>query len=89
MGLQVDMKYSDEMFKEATNDVLAQSDDYTLYNARISLSNGDEQWELAVWGKNLGNEDYLEHSFITGFFTAASDLYGTPRTFGATFSYNF
>jgi iron complex outermembrane recepter protein len=89
LGFQADMKYSDEMFKEATNDVLAQSDDYTVYNARISLSGDDDQWELALWGKNLGNEEYLQHSFVTSFFTITSDLYGSPRTYGATLSYNF
>jgi iron complex outermembrane receptor protein len=89
MGFQADMKYSDEMFKEATNDPLARSDDYTVYNARISLSGEDDRWEVALWGKNLGNEEYLQHTFVTGFFTASSSLYGTPRTYGATLSYNF
>ncbi|MEH6636871.1 MAG: TonB-dependent receptor [Halioglobus sp.] len=89
IGLQADMKYSDEMFKEATNDVLAQSDDYTVYNARISLHGVDDSWQLALWGKNLGNEDYLEHTFVTSFFTITADLYGAPRTYGATLSYNF
>ncbi|MEH6581246.1 MAG: TonB-dependent receptor [Halioglobus sp.] len=89
MGFQADLKYSDEMFKEATNDVLARSEDYTVYNARISLSGQDDRWEVAIWGKNLGNEEYLQHTFVTGFFTASSNLYGTPRTYGASLTYNF
>ena len=89
MGFQADLKYSDEMYKEATNDPLAQTDDYTIYNVRISLSGNDEQWEVALWGKNLGDEEYLQHSFVTSFFTITADLYGAPRTYGATLSYNF
>ena len=89
LGIQADMKYTAEMFKEATNNPLAETDEYTLYNARISLAGNDEQWEVAVWGKNLGNEKYLEHVFIVDFFGVTGDLYNTPRTFGATLSYNF
>ena len=89
MGFQADMKYSDEMYKEATNDILAQSDDYTVWNARISLAGVDDRWEVALWGKNLGNEDYLEQSFVTSFFTITGDLYNIPRTYGASFTYNF
>lgn len=89
IGIQGDLKYSDEMYKEATNNPLAQTDDYTVYNARVSLSGVDDQWELAVWGKNLADEDYLVHTFVVDFFGVTGDLYNTPRTYGATLTYNF
>ena len=89
LAIQGDMKYSDEMYKEATNNPLAQTDDYTLYNARISLSGNDDTWEVALWGKNLADEDYLEQTFIVDFFGITGDLYNTPRTYGATATYNF
>ncbi len=87
--IQGDMKYSDEMYKEATNNPLAQTEDYTLYNARVALTGNDGAWEVALWGKNLSNESYLESTFVVDFFGVTGDLYNTPRTYGATVSYNF
>ncbi len=89
LAFQGDMKYSDEMYKEATNNPLGRSDDYTLVNGRISLGSSDGTWDLSVWGKNLTNEEYLEQSFIVDFFGVTGDLYNTPRTYGATLAYNF
>ncbi len=89
LSLQADMKYTDEMYKEATNNPLAQTDDYTLVNGRIALLGADDSWELALWGKNLTDEDYREHVFVVDFFAITGDLYNTPRTYGVTYTYNF
>lgn len=89
LAIQADMKYTDEMYKEATNNPLAQTDDYTLVNGRISLLGQDDSWEFSIWGKNLTDEDYLEHVFVVDFFYTTGDLYNVPRTYGATLSYNF
>jgi iron complex outermembrane receptor protein len=89
LAFQADMKYSDEMYKEATNNPLAQTDDYTLVNGRISLAGDNDTWELSLWGKNLTDEDYLEHIFVVDFFGITGDLYNTPRTYGASLTYNF
>ena len=89
MAFQADMKYTDEMYKEATNNPLAETDDYAVVNGRVSLIGADEKWELAVWGKNLSDEDYREQVFIVDFFGITGDLYNTPRTYGASLTYNF
>lgn len=88
-SIQADAKYTDEMYKEATNSPLAQTDDYTIVNGRIALMGSDDSWELSIWGKNLTDEDYREHVFIVDFFAITGDLYNTPRTYGASFTYNF
>ena len=89
MAVQGDMKYSDEMFKEATNDPLAQTDDYLLLNARVVLADKKDIWEFALWGKNLTDEDYLEDSFVVDLFGITGDLYNQPRTWGASGTYRF
>ena len=88
-SIQADAKYTDEMYKEGTNNPLAQSDDYTIVNGRIGLLGSDESWELSLWGKNLTDEDYLAHTFVVDFFGITGDLYNTPRTYGMSFTYNF
>ncbi len=60
-------------------------------NARLSWSSADQQWELALWGKNL--TDSASTGGIGGW---AADVLGTPitslnppRTYGAEVRYQF
>lgn len=60
-------------------------------DARIAWLSGDGRVELALWGKNLTNEnDYLVGGIpladITG---AVGQVYANPRTYGLNMTYNF
>ena len=64
-------------------------DSFELLNARITLSDIEGQVDLAFWGRNITNEDYLE----TGF--DASDILGfnsvrrnEPATYGIELIFN-
>ena len=71
-------------------DPVLETDSYTLTNARVSIYNAAGSWELAVWGSNLGDEEYYPHGFD---LRALNGTYmrfpGAPRNYGATFSYFF
>jgi iron complex outermembrane receptor protein len=88
LGLQGNFKYTDDMFRDAFNDPFNFSESYTVADARVSLTSDSGTWELALWAKNLTDEEYTEQAFnfvdLTGL---ANQLYGPPRTFGATFTY--
>jgi len=64
---------------------------YELFNARIELLSKEDDWEVALWGKNLADEEYSIHSAsLADLGTATrSDIQGDPRTFGVSFTYNF
>ena len=49
----------------------------------------DDSWELALWGRNLADEDYLEQ--ITDFSDIGyvSARRNEPRTYGAEVIYRF
>ncbi|WP_337840641.1 TonB-dependent receptor [Rheinheimera sp.] len=60
-------------------------------NARLSWSSKDDQWELALYGKNL-----LDHDTTGGIGGWAADVLGTPitslnppRTYGVELRYQF
>jgi iron complex outermembrane recepter protein len=89
LALQADARYTDETFKEATNDPLIAADSYTLYNARLALSPEDLKWELAAWGRNLGDEEYVVNGLNAGAFFLGNRNYNAPRTFGVEFTYTF
>ena len=63
---------------------------YNLLNARFSYDFFDDRAQVALWAKNLLNEDYF--TFVTptvstlGFLTRT---YAEPRTFGAELSWRF
>jgi len=88
MGLQGNFKYTDDMFRDAFNDPFNHSDSYTTVDARVWIGPESGSWELALWGKNLSDEQYTEQAFnfldLTGL---ANQLYGSPLTYGLTYTY--
>lgn len=89
LALQADARYTDDTFKDATNDPLIAADSYTLYNARVALAPEDLKWELAAWGRNLGDEEYVVNGLNAGGFFLGNRNYNAPRTYGLEFTYNF
>ncbi len=85
--LMTDYRWIDDRFLEATNQLFEKADAYWVVNMRAALASQDGKWELAVWGKNLFDEEYLTYVNNIGFFKL--DIFGEQRTFGANIRYNF
>jgi len=63
---------------------------YTLYNARLALQSPDEAWEVALWGKNLGDEDYVAyHTEGRDGLLGLQAILGDERSYGLRTSYRF
>ncbi len=60
---------------------------YTLYNARIGISDRDGKWSLMAWGRNLTDEYYYHSESVSN--CCIVRLNGQPETYGVTASYNF
>ena len=67
------------------------TDDRRLVNGRIAWSHPEDQWELALWGRNLTDEDR-----ISGISQTTVAVFGTPimrildpRTYGVEAIYRF
>jgi hypothetical protein len=78
---------------------------YGLLNGRISLTNGDGQWSVTLFGNNLADENYANYAsrFGGGFWegspvalgprapdrSALGRTMGRPREYGVQFQWNF
>jgi outer membrane receptor protein involved in Fe transport len=82
-----DYRWVDERYLEATNQPFDEVADYWVANGRVALASPDGRWEVAVYGTNLFDEEYITYINNISFF--ALEIWGEPRTFGATLAYRF
>jgi iron complex outermembrane receptor protein len=82
----VSYAYEDESRRDYTNDKIG-VDDRGLLDARLAWSSSDGTYELALWGKNLTEEDYIAHMYVIG--PGGIGVWGPPRTFGLTGTVSF
>ena len=62
-------------------------DSYTVSNARLGLET--ENWELALWVRNLTDETYDVGFFPGGGLTPDTKFKGSPRTYGLSVNLDF
>jgi iron complex outermembrane receptor protein len=86
--IQGGAQYSDDVFKDAINDPVIAAEAYWLYDARIAVGDAAGDWEVALWGQNLSDEQYVVQGLNSG-LGAGNRTFNAPRTFGITLSRRF
>lgn len=93
---RVDWSYVDSQYFQVVPSPLIEGDDYTLVDARLELREfGGTALSVALWGKNLGDEEYRTGGFDVPTFgiNPPDGLYanswGNTRTWGVDFRYDF
>ena len=61
---------------------------YSLFNFRGGLRSPDGRWSLQAFVENAGDEEYRTLARNDGTF-GIYELYGDPRTYGASVSYSW
>lgn len=85
---RVDLSGQTPVFYEATNSSRFESDSRSVIDARVGLKT--EQWDVFVWGKNLGDETYITYmDDRSGIGVPLTTAFGEPRTLGATLTVRF
>lgn len=90
--LRVDLEARDRFYFSDRYDLLG--DAYELIHMRLGWQTA--QWEIALWGRNLGDTDYATRGFgdfgndpRKGYVTEPYYQYGEPRSLGISASYTF
>jgi iron complex outermembrane receptor protein len=86
---KVDYRYQDDSFYDPDNNPITVIPSYSLVDARVAYTSSSGAYELALWGKNLGDEEYVRHIYSQRGGTIAFANYGAPRQVGLTFTYNY
>lgn len=83
---RLDYRYTGFNRQDIFSDLVTQPG-FHVADARVSWSSNDDHWEVALWGKNLDDEEYIAHGYIVG--PGVIIVYGDPRTYGVTLTYNY
>lgn len=90
LSLQLDASYVARQQYSVFNAPVTQGRSYTVANARLAFSSGDETWSAALLVKNLFNEGYSINGFDNaGLSGVALMAPGKPRWTGVQFSYRW
>jgi len=84
----LDYTYVDDQFTDPGNLAIDKIDSYNLIGARAAYTPSSEDWEIALWGRNLGDEEFTKVN-NDNFLGFARTVWGDPRLYGVTFSYFF
>lgn len=87
--LQSDFLWEDEIFRDLQNEKILASQDHWLVNGRISLTPADDKWNLSVWGRNLGDEQWVTEAFQVVGAGIAGVTWSYPRTYGVSAEWKF
>ncbi len=91
-AIQWDAQHRSEHFFSLTGAETVTEDGYTLQNANVSWTSGDETWVVTAFMQNLTDEEYLVQTFdLSGpnVFGLVEQYYGRPRWSGVSVQFNF
>ncbi len=88
-NMQVGLKHSSSVERDAANTPVTSTGSYTILNARIGLATADSGWEFSIFGENLTGEDYSQQTFLLPTIGNVIQQYNAPFTFGGSVTKRF
>lgn len=86
---QLDANFIDDFCYTVVCHPSEEEDSYVVTNARLTYTDGSENWSLSLFVRNLGDEEYRVYTLDSSFVGFMTNLKGAPRWFGATASYQW
>ena len=87
-SFRLEYRWVDDQYYTPFNDPNANQTSYDLINARIGFTGAEGRWGVALFGRNLANEEYttaIQDISNAGVARAITD----PRAYGVSVSYRF
>ena len=90
VNARLDANYKGKTYKDPGNSPYLIQSAFTLLNARLSYVSTDGKWEVAAFGTNLLDEEYLTNGLdLLTTFGFIESYYGRPREYGAELTVRF
>jgi iron complex outermembrane receptor protein len=92
LALQADFVFRDDVKFALSDAETVQQEAYTIYNASITYTSGDDSWQVRAFVDNLADEEYVVQAFdLSGpdVFGITEQYYGKPRWWGVSFKYSW
>jgi iron complex outermembrane receptor protein len=87
---QLSGNYQSEFYHNARNFTAHEFDSYAQGKARLSWSDAENLWNVAVYADNITDEDNSVIGFdVSGFYGSSQESYARPRSYGVTARRNF
>jgi len=91
LRLGIDGAFTDDYFSQLTNAAVTRVESNWLLNTRLSFTSNDEHWELAVFARNVLDEERQIYAFDITFpgNGLVEQTFAPPRWVGGSVRYNF
>jgi iron complex outermembrane receptor protein len=84
---RLEHSYTDKFFLDQDLDEHLVNDEVNLINLRFSLSNQDHSWEVALWGRNMLDEEYYSFGLDIPTMGGFAGVVAPEATYGITLRY--
>lgn len=82
-----DLSYQDKQYAEVLN--VAWLPSRLLLDLNLTMTMPNRHWSFSLWGKNVGDEEYVSNSFVIGFNNTYGASLAPGSSWGLTARYNF
>jgi iron complex outermembrane recepter protein len=89
LALHASTTYVDDHYFDVFNTDRISQDGYWVSDARLQLAAPTDSWQVALWIKNLADEEYITSAIDLSDFGFDYAHIGAPRTYGAELRFNF
>ena len=88
--MSADWRGLSDVFDDIGEQADRRHDSYNVFGARATWISEDEDWSVAVWGRNLGDEAYtINVGPPQPNVNQLNFMYGQPRSYGVALTHNF
>jgi len=90
INLNADISYTDKTYFSPFEDDAIAMKAHSIANLRLSWTSLDDVWQVALWGKNITDEEVKTYAFdLRQDFGVVENMRAAPSTFGIEVSYQF
>lgn len=89
ISYSANIRYTSSYFQNTDNSPSIKTESVTLAHARVAYRGNNKNWEVALWGRNLTDEEYIAGGIYVGALQVETAFINMPRTYGIDITYRF